>query len=237
MSLNLRRFTPVIVLTALVCGAVFGYEVRQAETSSRTQNANQPSSTQTSTGSTSTTGPQAPAGLSSQQAQAEAGLETPWDVQKILANVVNDSKQLGPLLAQINPQQWYEQKGAPSTYIIQWQTAQRQLNDVFYSTRQLSQKTESLSLALDTYFRLEALEVTARSLEEGAQRYSSSATAEQLNTAIAHNFNDRERFRDYIRDLAGSTEQNFKIADEEAQRCRGMISKVPGPASKKSRKY
>jgi hypothetical protein len=55
-----------------------------------------------------------------------------------------------------------------------------------------------------------------------------------LSQLIAHNFNNRERFRGYIRDLAASTEQNFKIADEEAQRCRGMISKEP--ASKKLQK-
>jgi hypothetical protein len=42
--------------------------------------------------------------------------------------------------------------------------------------------------------------------------------------------------RDYLRDLAASTEQNFKIADEEAQRCRGMISREPAPAAKKYRK-
>ncbi len=177
-----------------------------------------------------------PPRLSHQQAQAEAGLETPWDVQKILSNVASDSQQLQPLLAQINPQQWYDQKGASTTYIIQWQTAQQQLKDVLVRTRELSQKTESLSLALDTYFRLEALEVTTRSLQEGAQRYANRATADKLNAVIAHNFNDRERFRDYIRDLAASTEQNFKIADEEAQRCRGIISKVPAPSSKRSKK-
>ena len=174
--------------------------------------------------------------MSRQQAQAEAGLETPWDVQKIVANIVSDSQQIGPLLTQMNPQQWYDQKGAPSTYIIQWQTAQRQLNDVLYTARQLSQKTESLSLALDMYFRLEALEVTSRSLDEGAQRYANRAVADKLSALIAHNFNNRERFRDYIRDLAASTEQNFKIADEEAQRCRGMISREPPPGSKKSKK-
>jgi hypothetical protein len=169
--------------------------------------------------------------------QTQAGLETPWDVRKILADVQKDSDQLQPLLSQMNPQQWYDKKGAPSTYIIQWQTAQRQLNDVRYSTKQLAQKTESLPLALDTYFRLEALEVTTRSLEEGAQKYAPRETADKLNALIAHNFNSRERFRDYIRDLAQSVEQNFKIADEEAQRCRGIISKEPPPASRRSKKY
>jgi hypothetical protein len=190
-------------------------------------------------GSVSNAAPPTPQVRSSSppQAQSEAGLEAPWDVRKILTQVGNDTQQFQPVLAQMNPQQWYNQKGAPSTYIVQWQTAQRQVNDVLYSIRQLSQKTDSLPLALDTYFRLEALDVTARSLDEGAQRYANRATADKLNALIAHNFNNRERLRDYIRDLAASTEQNFKIADDEAQRCRAMITNVPAAASKRSKKY
>lgn len=185
---------------------------------------------------TAANGTQGPQMLSKAPTQAEAGLESAWDVRTILDAIVKDDQQLQPLLAQMNPQQWYDKEGAPSTYIVQWQTAQRQLNDVLYYTKQLSQKTESLSLALDTYFRLEALEVTARSLGEGAQRYADRATADTLSALVAHNFSNRERFRDYIKDLAASTEQNFKIADEEAQRCRGIISKEQ-PTSKKAKKY
>ncbi len=166
-----------------------------------------------------------------QQTQPPAGLETPWDVRKILAALSKDNEEFQPLLSTMNPQQWFQQKGAPGTYIQQLQTAQRQLNDVAVSSRLLSQKTESLSLALDLYFRLEALEVTARSLEEGAEKYGDRASSDKLGELIAHNFNNRERFRDYLRDLALSSEQNFKIADEEAQRCRGMISKEPPPAT------
>src|SRR5581483_6158602 len=77
-----------------------------------------------------------------------AGLETPWDVRTILDHIVNDTQQLRAVVTRMSPQQWYDKKGAPSTYIVQWQTAQRQLNDVVYTAGQLSQKTESLSLAL-----------------------------------------------------------------------------------------
>lgn len=167
---------------------------------------------------------------------AEPGLETPWDVRQILSNLANDNEQLQAVLAQLNPQQWYDKKGAPSTYIVQWQTAQRQLNDVIVTSRLLSQKTESLPLALDVYFRLEALEVTSVSVEQGAQKYADRPTADHLSLLIAHNFNSRERFRDYIKDLANSLDQNFKIADQEAQRCRGMISREPVTTSSKRSK-
>lgn len=216
MTFHSRRLARVMVLAAVFWAARSDAQAPAGSTQSNSQ---------------------APNALSRQQAQAEAGLETPWDVRTILTKLTDDSKQLQPLLAQINPQQWYQQKGAPSTYIVQWQTAQGQLNDVLSITRQLAQKTDSLSLALDTYFRMEALEVSVRSVAEGAQRYANRPTADRLNAVIAHNFNDRERLREYLRDLAASTEQNFKIADEEAQRCRGMISKVPAPPSKRAKKY
>lgn len=175
-------------------------------------------------------------GPDKQQAQSDRGLESPWDVRKILENLLKDNQELQAVLAQMNPQQWYEQKGASNTYIVQLQTAQRQLRDVVTTTKMLSTKTEDLPLALDEYFRLEALEVTARSLDDGAQRYADRTTAGKLSELIAHNFNSRERFRDYIRDLAASTEQNCKIADEEAQRCRGMISREPASSSRRSKK-
>ena len=154
-----------------------------------------------------------------------AGLENPWDVRKIIADLQNDTSNLEPLLRQINPQEWYDKKGAPSTYIVQWQSAQQQLSGVLSAAQLFAQKTEGLSLALDTYFRVESLEVAERALLEGVRKYDTPANAGKLDALISHNFTSRERIRGYLRDLASTTEQNFKIADGEAQRCREMISR------------
>ncbi len=180
---------------------------------------------------------QTPLNMKAQQAQAESGIENPWDVRNIIEAIQKETDNLRPILAQLNPQQWYDQKGAPSTYISEWHTAQKQLDEIALSTRVLSQKTDSLSLALDEYFRLEALDVTSRTLQEGARKYTARAVADQLDKFIARNFNNRERLRDYLKDLAANQEQDFKIADEEAQRCRGMISQEPAPNLKKPRKH
>ncbi len=169
--------------------------------------------------------------------QAATGLEAPWDVRNIIAAIMKDNEELKTVIVGLNPQRWYEQKGAPSTYIPEWTTAQHQVNDVVIASRVFSQNTESLSLALDTYFRLEALETSARSLAEGAHQYGDRAKADKLSELVGRNFSSRERFRDYLRDLATSKEQAFKIADQEAQRCRGMISKEPAtkPARRSNR--
>ena len=171
------------------------------------------------------------------QVPASQGLENSWDVRKIIADVQTDTAQLQPMLLQIHPQVWVDQKGAPTTYLIQWQAAQQQGNGLAVVLKLFAQKTESLSQGLDTYFRLEALEVTERSLAQGGQQYDTRAQSDKLSMMIAHNFANRERLRDYLRDLATSTEQNFKLADQEAQRCRANLSREPLPSAKgKSRK-
>jgi hypothetical protein len=161
------------------------------------------------------------------------GLESAWTLRVILDELLKDNEKLEPLLAQMNPQEWVAKKGASDVYVLQWQTAHAQLKDVMATSKLLAQKTENLPLALDDYFRLEALEVTSRSLLEAVSRYGDRFTADQLNGLIARNFSRRERFRDYLRDLAASSEQDFKLADEEAQRCRGIISKEPVKRAKK----
>jgi hypothetical protein len=166
-------------------------------------------------------------------APAVNGIDAPWGVRKILDDLVADNEKLRSVFGALNPQDWYSKKGAPSAYIQQLQMAQRQLSDVVISSKLLAQRTESLPLALDNYFRLEALTVTARSLGEGASRYGDRRTADQLNTLIARSFTTREHFRDYIQDLSKTQEQNFRVADEEAQRCRGMISRQPARRARK----
>jgi hypothetical protein len=167
------------------------------------------------------------------QAEAQNGVPAPWDAQKLLTELDAQNQQFKPLLDQMHPQQWMDEKGAPSTYINQWFKAQEQLTDSATVVKYLAASPESLSKSLDAYFRMEALESTERSLLEGVRRYGDRPVAEQLEQLIARNFNGRERFRKLLVDLAANKEQMFQIADQEAQRCRGMISKEV-PVTKKS---
>lgn len=171
----------------------------------------------------------------SSAAAPEAGLETPWNVRQTIADVLKQVDQLGPVLQRLNPQRWADAKGAPDAYIAQHATAKRQLNDLSIATKLFAQKPESLSLGLDLYFRLEALDVTARSLENGTREYADRASADKLSQLIAADFTSRQQLQSYFTDLARTQEENFKIADEEAQRCRGIISREPPPHSSSKR--
>ena len=159
---------------------------------------------------------------------AISGVQTPWDVRTIIDGLIKENSEFQPVLASIHPQDWIT-KGASPVYVQQLQQAEQQTRDVVTTSRMLAQQTDHLSLALEEYFRLEALDITARSLEEGLRRYSDRASGDKLSAFIAHNFGARERFRDYLSSLATTQEQNFKVADQEAQRCRAMISREPDP--------
>jgi hypothetical protein len=159
--------------------------------------------------------------------QAVTGLETNWDARKLVADAVKVNDALLPILTSLHPQEWYEKKGAPSTYNLQWQSAQDQVRYVQIASNMVLQHVDSLPPLIELYYRMEALESTARSLSQGADQYAPRTDAEKLDRWVGGAFEGRRRMREYMEDLATSLEQNFKIADEEAQRCRGTITKTP----------
>jgi len=176
---------------------------------------------------------QPPAASPSTQVEAAGGVAAPWDAQKLLADVNSGNQEMTPLLGQMNPQEWMDQKGAPSTYLSQWNTAKQQLADSATTIQRLAAQSDNIYLCLDAYFRMEALETTERSLLEGERAYGTRRIADKLQELIARNYTAREQFRQYLLELTANKEQMFQIADREAQRCRGMISKEAPATNKK----
>ena len=160
------------------------------------------------------------------QTQPSGGIPPEWDVRKNLAALAAHAQRLQPLLEQLKPQDWISQ-GASQTYLEQWKSAQVQVQGLIYSTGQLTRAPEKLTAALEAFFRIEALDTMMRSLSEGLRKYQNPALADLLLSAAAESAANRERLRQYIVDLAAEKEQQFKVMDEEAQRCRGLLSRKP----------
>jgi hypothetical protein len=76
------------------------------------------------------------------------------------------------------------------------------------------------------------------SLIDGVRKYQNPALADLLRSVLSENNASRQQLRQYLMDLASIKEQEFKVMDEEAQRCRESISKLPTavPPKKKSGK-
>jgi hypothetical protein len=163
-----------------------------------------------------------------------AGYSAPWDVAKLTAALVDEAKRLQPIVAQADPQQWKD-SSAGKNYQPQWKSAQNLIQYFTGAAESLSKQPEKLPLGLETYFRMEAMQVTLASLADGIRRHDNPAKAEVLQLVMTDNSNNRERLKQYLMDLANAKEQEFQVADHEAQRCRGNISRQVPPSADQSK--
>ncbi len=160
------------------------------------------------------------------QPAAAGGVESEWDLQKLLDALSAGSHRIKPILDQCNPQKWQDSQAGQS-YAPQWKTAQKELQYLTLTAEKLAKEPERLPVALETFFRLQALESSVSSLIEGIRKYQNSAIGDLLQSALVENHNYRERLRRYLTELAQTKEEEFKVMDKEAQRCRGIMSKQP----------
>lgn len=160
------------------------------------------------------------------------GLETAWDIAAVLQEMSAHASRLVPLLDRIDVKAWAG-KGAPDTYTTQLQSCKDQTRALADGAKALARNPEKLSAALEVFFRLQWIETTFYSLEEGIRRYQSPADAQELAALSAENGANRERLQRYIVNLAAEREQEYQVMDKEAQRCRGILT---APARRPGRK-
>ncbi len=152
-----------------------------------------------------------------------AGYSAPWDVKQLMDSLVKEAQRLKPIVLQANPRQWKDASFAAS-YQTQWTSAQNLIQYFIGSADNLAKQPEKLPLALETYFRMEAMETNLASLADGIRRHDNPAVADLLQGVMNENASNREKLKQYLTDLAAAREQEFQIADREAQRCRGAIN-------------
>jgi hypothetical protein len=162
-------------------------------------------------------------GVGSIRAQ-QAGIENAWDIHKTLAAIALHADRLAPFVDQIHPENW---NGAPEGYVAQVKTCRNEIRAVAAEARKLDQNPEKLTDALQVLFRIRAMESVVASFSDGMRKYSNPPMADLLNSAVAENAGNRDRLQQYILELAAAREQEFLVADQEAQRCRQAISRQP----------
>jgi hypothetical protein len=167
------------------------------------------------------------------QSAPPAGVASEWDVRKLLERLDVQAEHLKPVIDQVKPETWIA-KGGPDTYQVQWNAARAELTYFLASGQALVRQPDRLTLALDTYFRMQAMEFTLGSLMEGVRKYQSPELAEQMQTIVSENGTNRDQLRQYMEDLAAQKEQEFRVADTEAQRCRGILVQQPTAKPKKT---
>jgi hypothetical protein len=173
--------------------------------------------------------------VASAQSPPAGGVASEWDVRKLLDSLDLQAQHVKPIIDQVKPETWVA-KGAPKAYVQQWTTAQAELKYLLSSSEALSKQPERLTLALDTYFRMQALTSTPGSVTEGIRKYQNPALADLMQSVVSENSSNADKLRQYVQDLAMQKEQEFQIADREAQRCRETLVKQPAAPTKAVRK-
>jgi hypothetical protein len=124
-------------------------------------------------------------------------------------------------------------QGASETYAEQLKAAKDQTQALADGAKALAKNPERLSVALALYFRMQSIDAMLASVEEGMRIYQTAASAQALASLQAEAGANRDRLQRYIVNLAAEREQELRVMDEEAQRCRGALT---APASKSGKK-
>ena len=169
------------------------------------------------------------AACSAALAQSNEGVAAVWDVRANVAALVADVQKVEPLLRRVDAPHWVT-RGAPEAYVRQHASAQAAVQQLVLATQRLSQDPEKLTAVVDVYFELERMELLMNSLRDGVRKWQSDDLANMFTQVMGTNILHRDRLRQHMRDLANARETEFRIANEEAQRCRGMLTRqAPAP--------
>jgi hypothetical protein len=168
---------------------------------------------------------------------AQAGLIPEWQARREIPKLPEQVKKLLPLLGQLDPAAWI-QKGASTAYADQWKAVQREVGYLEQSAAELAAQPDKLTLALDVYFRLGAIETRMGNLVEAIRKYQNPALAELVESIAGENLNAKVGLQQYIAQVAEQREIEWRVMESEAQRCRAQIAPPartapPRPAAKK----
>lgn len=159
-------------------------------------------------------------------AQTEHGIAPAWDIRANLQQLNEQVGRYDSLVKQLQINDWIA-KGASETYRRQQEIVQTEVGHLKLVSSRLSNQPEKLSLALDAYFRLQALEGTTAALADGASRYQDQQLADNLNQLLNQNSTSRLKLRQYVMDLSVAKEQEYAVAEKEAQRCQAELNRNP----------
>jgi hypothetical protein len=150
------------------------------------------------------------------------------EIAKTIQAIAANAERLLSMMEQVKPGDWVA-KGASDTYVVQWKTSVDQYKALVADARTLAQAPDKLTDVLKVLFRVQYLELSMGSLEEGLRKYQNPALAELINGTRAENIPNREKLQQFAIERAEQREQDYKVADAEAQRCRGQLVTKPRP--------
>jgi hypothetical protein len=160
---------------------------------------------------------------------------TDQDIAGIFNGLSQHASKVEPMLQELRPADWVA-KGAPDTYVAQWNASLQQLAGIRTDMSAMAQHPDHLTDGMKAMLRVQATHQVITALMGGLRRYQNPALADLIEAVAAEDGADMERLQQYLLELASDKEQQFDMVDKEAQRCRGILSRQPADASRPVRR-
>jgi Asp-tRNA(Asn)/Glu-tRNA(Gln) amidotransferase B subunit len=160
---------------------------------------------------------------------------TDVQIQSIFTGISKHTARIEPMIQQLHPAEWVE-KGAPQTYVAQWNSTIEQLNAIQTEMAALAQRPDQLVELMKALFRVQASQKVVASLMEGLRRYQNPALAELIESVAAEDQSSLDTFERYLVELATDRQQQYDVVEHEAQRCRSTLFAPPPSTSKTTRR-
>lgn len=157
------------------------------------------------------------------------------DVVAIYNRISQRAARLEPMLEQLHPADWVA-KGAPDTYVAQWNSLKQQYTAVQSDLADLSQHLDRLTESMKALFRIQAANQALGSLLGGARKYQNPALAELIESVAAESARDIDGFEQHLTEMSEAKDQQLALMDHEAQRCRATLSREPAKSPASSRR-
>jgi hypothetical protein len=170
-----------------------------------------------------------------QQAPTAAPLLTDQQAVSILNAISQHAARIEPMLQQLRPREWVA-KGAPDTYVAQWNSTVAQFRGIQSDMSTLAEHPDRMTDGMRALFRVQASHQVLGSLMGGLRRYQNPALADLIEAVAAEDRGDIDRLEQYLLELAGEKEQQFTVVDREAQRCRATLSRQPAEPVRPARR-
>ena len=160
---------------------------------------------------------------------------TDEEVAAIFSRLSQRAARIEPMLEQLHPNDWIA-KGAPDTYLAQWNSIREQFGAIQSDMSALAQNPDHLMESMKALFRVQATQIRLGSLMGGVRKYQNPALADLIESVAAEANSDIDRFEKHLVELADEKERQFTVVDGEAQRCRAILSRQPAAPAASTRK-
>lgn len=153
----------------------------------------------------------------------------------LMNSISQHAARLGPMLQQVRAKDWVA-KGASDTYATQLASAQQQIDAVQATMGALAQHPDHMQDCMKALFQVQAFHRLLDSLMGGLRKYQNPALADLIQSVAAEDQSDLDKLQQYILLLVSEKEQEYKVIDNEAQRCRALLSAQPTAPARTTRK-